>query len=65
MTVGGGWAWARGSTVLLARIDASTNQVVEQYGPPSGSGAAIVGFGAVWISAHDVKAVWRLPLPRS
>jgi hypothetical protein len=22
-------------------------------GPSSGSGAAIVGFGAVWVSAHD------------
>lgn len=63
MTAGGGWAWARGSSILLTRIDTRTNRVVERYGPPSGSGAAIVGFGAVWVSAHDVTTVWRLPLP--
>jgi virginiamycin B lyase len=65
LTVGGGWVWARGSSVLLVRIDPRTNRVVERYGPPSGSGAAIVGFGAVWISAHDVNTVWRLPLPKA
>ena len=64
MTVGGGWVWARGTRSLLTRIDPRTNHVVERYGPPSGSGAAIVGFGAVWISAHDVTTVWRLPLPK-
>jgi virginiamycin B lyase len=63
LTVGGGWVWARGTGLLLTRIDPRTNHVVERYGPPSGSGAAIVGFGAVWISAHDVHTVWRLPLP--
>ena len=46
MTVGGGWAWARGTQTLLTRIDARTNAVVERYGPLSGSGAAVVGFGA-------------------
>jgi virginiamycin B lyase len=64
MTVGGGWVWARATSVLLTRIDPRTNHVVERYGPSSGSGAAIVGYGAVWISAHDVRTVWRLPLPR-
>ena len=63
MTVGGGWAWARGTQTLLTRIDPRTNAVVERYGPSSGSGAAIVGFGAVWVSAHDVNTIWRLPLP--
>jgi streptogramin lyase len=62
MTAGGGWVWARGSGYLLTRIDPETNAVVERYGPSSGSGAAIVGFGAVWISAHDVATVWKLPL---
>jgi len=38
---------------------------VTRYGPPSGSGAVIVGAGAVWISAHDVDTVWRLPLDGS
>jgi virginiamycin B lyase len=63
MTAGGGWAWARGSQTLLTRIDTRTNAVVERYGPSSGSGAAVVGYGAVWVSAHDVNTVWRLPLP--
>jgi virginiamycin B lyase len=62
LTVGGGSVWARGSDKLLARIDPKRNQVVEPDGPSSGSGAVIVGAGAVWISAHDVDTVWRLPL---
>jgi len=64
MTAGGGWVWARGFGYLLTRIDPRTNRVVERYGPSSGSGAAVVGFGAVWISAHDVRTVWRLPLSK-
>jgi virginiamycin B lyase len=63
MTAGGGWAWARGTGVLLTQIDTRTNRVVKRYGPASGSGAAIVGYGAVWVSAHDIRTVWRLPLP--
>ena len=64
MTSGGGWVWARGYGYLLTRIEPKTNRVVERYGPSSGSGAAIVGFGAVWISAHDIRTVWRLPLTK-
>jgi virginiamycin B lyase len=63
MTAGGGWVWIRGSGPLLARLDPRTSKIVETYGPESGSGAAIVGYGAVWISAHDIDTVWRLPLP--
>jgi len=62
LTTGNGSVWARGGRQLLTRIDAATNSVVERYGPPSGSGAVIVGFGALWISAHDIDTVWRLPL---
>ncbi len=64
MTTGGGWVWARGRGYLLTRIDPRSNRVVERYGPSSGSGAVVVGFGAVWISAHDVRTVWRLPLDK-
>ena len=64
MAVGGGSVWARRSDTLLTRIDPRTNKVVQVYGPSSGSGFAAVGTGAVWISAHDVKTVWRLPLPK-
>lgn len=63
MTAGGGWVWARGTDILLTQIDPRTNTVIRRYGPPSGSGAAVVGFGAVWVSAHDISTVWRLPLP--
>ena len=62
LTVGGGSVWARGSDKLLTRIDPRRRRVVARYGPSSGSGAVIVGRGAVWISAHDVNTVWRLPL---
>lgn len=62
LTVGGGSVWARGSNKLLARIDPKRNRVVARYGPSSGSGAVIVGAGAVWISAHDIDTVWRVPL---
>jgi streptogramin lyase len=63
LAVGGGWVWARGRDQLLVRIDSRSNRVVERYGPPSGSGSVAVGFGAAWVSAHDVRTVWRLPLP--
>jgi len=63
MTVGGGWVWPRGANALLTRIDPRTNAVAERYGPQSGSGADIVCYDAVWVSAHDVTTVWRLPLP--
>jgi virginiamycin B lyase len=62
LTVGGGSVWARGSDKLLTRIDPKRRRVVARYGPSSGSGAVIVGGGAVWISAHDVNTVWRLRL---
>jgi virginiamycin B lyase len=62
LTVGGGSVWARGSDRLLTRIDPKRRKVVARYGPSSGSGAVIVSDGAVWISAHDVNTVWRLPL---
>jgi streptogramin lyase len=62
LTAAGGSVWVRGSDKLLARIDPRRNRVVTRYGPSSGSGAVIVGGGAVWISAHDIDTVWRLPL---
>ncbi len=62
MAVGGGYAWARVSDALVAKIDPSTNTVVARYGLPSGSGSVAADDDAVWISAHDVTKVWRIPI---
>ena len=64
ITAGGGYVWARGRGYLLTRIDPGTNEVVQRYGPSVGSGGVIVGLDAVWVSAHDARTVWRLPIPR-
>jgi hypothetical protein len=64
LTAGGGSVWARGSGTLLTRIDPHSHRVLARYGPPSGSGAVIVGAHAVWVSAHDIRTVWRIPLDR-
>jgi YVTN family beta-propeller protein len=60
---GCGAVWARVSDDLVARIDPATNEVVARYGPPSGSGSVACDADVVWISAHDVNAIWRLRLP--
>lgn len=62
IAVGGGAVWARVSDQLVSRIDPATNQVTARYGPPSGSGSVAADDAAAWVSAHDVLAVWRLPL---
>lgn len=62
MAVGGGYAWARVSDALVAKIDPTTNAVVARYGLPSGSGSVAADDNAVWISAHDVTTVWRVPI---
>jgi DNA-binding beta-propeller fold protein YncE len=64
LTVGRGSVWVRATRTLLTRIDTHSNRVVARYGPPSGSGAVILGPGAVWVSAHDIRTVWRIPLQR-
>ena len=62
LTYGGGSVWARVSDVLVARIDPATNQVVARLGEARGSGSADGDRRAVWISAHDVQAVYRVPV---
>jgi len=62
ISFGGGAIWARVTDQLVARIDPARNAVVARYGPPAGSGGVAADDTAAWISAHDVNAVWRLPL---
>jgi len=61
IAVGGRSAWARVSGSLVVEIDPSTNTATAAYGPPHGSGSVAANGAAVWVSAHDVSAVWRLP----
>ena len=63
IAVGGGSVWVRGGPELLARIDPATDLVTERYGPDAGSGSVAADEGAVWVTAHDVSTIWRLPLP--
>jgi virginiamycin B lyase len=58
---GGGAVWARVTDSLVAKIDPRTDVVVARYGPGSGSGGVAADADAVWITAHDVNSVWRLP----
>ncbi len=60
IAAGGGSIWLRGSRTLLFRIDPATNEIVERYNPSSGSGSVAADDQAVWITAHDVTAIWRL-----
>ena len=59
---GGGSVWVQPGGQLLVQLDPSTGEVVAEYGPRSGSGSVAADDAAVWVSAHDVNAVWRLPL---
>ncbi len=61
IAAGAGAVWVRRKDVLLTRIDALTNDVTCQFHPALGSGAVRVSGEDVWISAHDVQKVWRLP----
>jgi len=59
---GGGFVWPRISAALIAKVDAATGRLIGSYGPSSGSGSVTADGRAVWVSAHDIPAVWRLPL---
>jgi YVTN family beta-propeller protein len=62
LAVGGGFVWARVSDWLVSKIDPATSEVVARYGPSAGSGSVAADESAVWISAHDIDVVYRLPL---
>jgi DNA-binding beta-propeller fold protein YncE len=60
IATGGGRVWIRGTKVLLASLDPSTNSVTAVYGPPAGSGAVRVADDLVWVTAHDTNTIWVL-----
>lgn len=62
IAVGGGYVWVRTEQDLLVRIDPTTDMVNARFGPPSGSGSVAADDAALWVTAHDVESVWRLPL---
>lgn len=63
IAVGGGFVWARVSDSLVAQIDPRSGKVIARFGTPEGSGSVAADDDAVWITAHDADAVWRVPLP--
>ncbi len=62
IAVGGGSVWVQPGGQLLVRLDPATGAVVAEYGPRSGSCSVAADDAAVWVSAHEVEAIWRLPL---
>ena len=61
LTVGDGYVWFRGTQELVAQIDPS-GRVVRLIGTGEGSGSASAGSGQLWISAHDVATLYRVPV---
>jgi len=62
IAVGEGSVWLRDTDQMVARIDPSTDRVVELLGPPRGSGSVAAGNGNLWVSAHDTLTIYRVPL---
>jgi virginiamycin B lyase len=63
LTVGNGFIWFRGTEALVAQVDPKSGRVVRRIGPGEGSGSAAAGSGQLWISAHDVAKLYRVPVP--
>jgi len=61
IAAGDGAVWVRTETELATAIDVATDEVVRVLGPATGSGSIAVTPGAVWITAHDVGQVYRVP----
>jgi YVTN family beta-propeller protein len=53
--------WVRVTDALAVRIDPRTNEVTDRLGPSVGSGCLGIADGWVWITAHDVLAIWCVP----
>jgi virginiamycin B lyase len=64
IAVGEGSVWLRDNEQLVARIDPSTDRVIEWIGPSHESGSVAAGKGNLWISAFDDATIYRVPLNR-
>ena len=64
LATGGGYVWARVSSTLVAQVDPATNTAVISYGPGAGSGSVAADDELVWITAHDVDAIYRVPVAK-
>lgn len=54
--------WLQADTRLAVEIDPADDTVVQRLVPAQGSGSiAITDDGAVWITAHDVETLYRIP----
>ena len=62
LAAGEGSVWARTTEELATEVDVETNEAVRVLGPPSGSGSVAVAGGMVWLTAHDVRTTYRVPL---
>ena len=62
LTVGNGFVWFRGTEALVAQVDPESGRVVRRIDPGEGSGSAVAGAGQLWISAHDVAKLYRVPV---
>ncbi|SDY61595.1 hypothetical protein SAMN05660209_03269 [Geodermatophilus africanus] len=62
IAAGDGSVWARTTEELATEVDAQTNEVLRVLGPPAGSGSVAVAGGMVWLTAHDVRTTYRVPL---
>jgi virginiamycin B lyase len=62
LTVGAGFVWFRGTAALVDQVDPESGRVVRRIGTGEGSGSAAAGSGQLWISAHDVARLYRVPV---
>lgn len=56
--------WVRSTNELAVRLDPTTLQVTARLGRAKGSGSIGIDGDGVWISAHDVEAVYYVASPQ-
>jgi streptogramin lyase len=63
LTVADGFVWWRGVDALVTQVDQRSGKVVRRIGLGGvGDGSAAAGSGQLWISAHDVARLYRVPV---